>query len=166
MQPGSCAADLRKHCNATGPVHTRAMHYGIRGCGVKEGPYNYTSNLTDIGPHVANFLLLRGEYAFLSTGWSGCGSASRPHEYGWNEEWLDTDYGEPSEEICSETAPGSGVFERRWTRGVISMDCNHWAPKWTPTGSVAAVLGEDGPREATLPGAAPRRDGESDARRQ
>eukprot|EP00036_Acanthoecidae_sp_10tr_P006595 CAMPEP_0182944150 /NCGR_PEP_ID=MMETSP0105_2-20130417/53484_1 /TAXON_ID=81532 ORGANISM="Acanthoeca-like sp., Strain 10tr" /NCGR_SAMPLE_ID=MMETSP0105_2 /ASSEMBLY_ACC=CAM_ASM_000205 /LENGTH=261 /DNA_ID=CAMNT_0025084057 /DNA_START=1 /DNA_END=783 /DNA_ORIENTATION=+ len=29
----SCAADLRLHCNATGPVHSRAMHYGVRGCG-------------------------------------------------------------------------------------------------------------------------------------
>jgi hypothetical protein len=130
--PASCAVDLRQHCNATGPVHTRAMHYGIRGCGVKEGPYNYTSNLTDIGPHVANFLLVRGEYAWLSTGWSGCGSADRSHHYGWNAEWLDKDYGEPTEEVCHESSPGSGVFERKWTKGVISMDCNSWEPKWTP----------------------------------
>eukprot|EP01049_Picozoa_sp_SAG25_P006461 SAG25_NODE_486_length_7469_cov_4.137449_10_plen_76_part_00 len=48
------------------------MHYGIRGCG-QAGP---TQNLSDIGPHVAAFLLLRGEYAFLSTGWSGRSVAS------------------------------------------------------------------------------------------
>jgi hypothetical protein len=54
-----------------------AMHYGIRGC-VQAGP---TQNLSDIGPHVAAFLLLRGDYAFLSTGWSGCGSATHEHTY-------------------------------------------------------------------------------------
>jgi hypothetical protein len=71
------SSDLRRHCNASGPVRTRAMHYGIRGC-VQAGP---TQNLSDIGPHVAAFLLLRGDYAFLSTGWSGCGSATHEHTY-------------------------------------------------------------------------------------
>ena len=44
VRQASCAADLREHCNATGPVHTRAMHYGIRGCGVHEPPWTSTAN--------------------------------------------------------------------------------------------------------------------------
>ena len=34
--------------------------------------------------------------------------------------------------ICHETASGSGVFDRKWTNGVISMNCGSWLPKWTP----------------------------------
>ena len=131
VKQATCAADLRIHCNATGPVHTRAMHYGIRGCGIR-GP---TANLSVIGPHVANFLLLRGEYAYLSTGWSGCtrsdeqnGGAER---YGWNKQWLDADYGVPVAEICSETSAGSGVFVREWSKATVQMDCNSWTPKVT-----------------------------------
>ena len=95
------------------------MHYGIRGCGVHEPPW--TSNLSDIGPHVANFMLIRGEYAYLSTGWSGCGSSVSDHAYGWNEQWLDSDYGEPVDEVCKETAPNSGVFTREWSKAVVQI---------------------------------------------
>lgn len=31
------------------------------------------------------------EFAYLSTGWSGCGSVTSEHAYGWNSEWLDAD---------------------------------------------------------------------------
>ena len=108
------------------------MQYGIRGCGHSSGS---TANLSDIGPHVANFLLLRGKYAYLSTGWSGCTSLDAPNggaeRYGWNKQWLDADYGVPVEEICSETAAGSGVFVREWSKARIQMDCNSWTPKVT-----------------------------------
>ena len=105
------------------------MHYGIRGCGVHEPPW--TSNLSDIGPHVANFMLIRGEYAYLSTGWSGCGSSVSDHAYGWNEQWLDADYCQPVDEVCKETAPNSGVFTREWSKAVVQMDCNKWEPTVT-----------------------------------
>ena len=105
------------------------MHYGIRGCGVHEPPY--TSNLSDIGPHVANFLLVRGQFAYLSTGWSGCGNSMNPHQYGWNKQWLDADYGVPTDEICRETAPNSGVFVREWSKATVQIDCATWTPKVT-----------------------------------
>ena len=35
---------------------------------------------------------------------------------------LKVEYGEPSN-LCSETAPGSGVFTREWTRASVKMDC-------------------------------------------
>jgi hypothetical protein len=127
VRQASCAADLRKHCNASGPVHSRAMHYGIRGCGVRG---SNTANVSDIGPHVANFLLVRGEYAYLSTGWSGCTGLGKEHEYGWNALLLDADYGVPVDEICTETAVGSGVFVREWTKATVEMDCNTWEPSF------------------------------------
>lgn len=122
----TCAQDLRTHCNATGPVHTRAMLYGIRGCGAGGRTGGSTADLSDIGPHVAAFLLLRGEHAWLSTGWSGCSV-----RYGWNEKWLDADYGLPADEVCAETAPGSGVFRREWSKATVELDCNTWTPTAT-----------------------------------
>ena len=43
-------------------------------------------------------------------------------------EWpaaLDGDYGEPLE-LCSETAAGSGVFVREWSKSSVRLDCNTW----------------------------------------
>ena len=37
-------------------------------------------------------------------------------------EW-DEDYGEPTGP-CKETAPGSGVFERAWSKATVTWDCN------------------------------------------
>ena len=125
VRQATCAADLRTHCNATGPVHTRAMHYGIRGCGGARG--DTAANLSDIGPHVASFLLVRGEYAYLSMGWGGCATLGDEHPYGWNEQWLDADYGVPVDEVCKETAPG--VFVREWSKATVQLDCKTWTPR-------------------------------------
>ena len=35
---------------------------------------------------------------------------------------IDTDYGEPLEATCRQTAPG--VFERRWSLATVALDCN------------------------------------------
>ena len=154
VRRATCARDLRRWCNASAAVHTRAMyvllmlpppppllllssltfsrcrHYGIRGCGARSP--SGTQNLSDVGPAVANFLLLRGEFAYLSTGWSGCSLLQKAHDYGWSRQWFDEDYGQPINEICAETAAGSGVFERQWSNGMISMDCKSWTPLWKP----------------------------------
>ena len=53
------------------------------------------------------------------------------HAYGWNEQWLDADYGVPVDEVCKETAPNSGVFAREWSKATVQMDCNTWTPKAT-----------------------------------
>ena len=36
---------------------------------------------------------------------------------------LDVDYGTPVDDYCRETATGSGIFQRRWTKGMVTMDC-------------------------------------------
>ena len=66
---------------------------------------------------LANFLLVRGPYAWLGHGWLGCS-----HEYPFPPEF-NLDYGQPVG-LCSETAPGTGVFRRRWTKANVEMDCN------------------------------------------
>ena len=90
MRQATCAADLRKYCNASGPLHTRALLYGLTGCG---GPAatNLTfgwTELAELEQDVANFLLVRGAYAWLSAGWSDCSQ-----KIGWSTKHLDADYG-------------------------------------------------------------------------
>ena len=64
---------------------------------------------------------MRGEYAWLSAGWSDCSQ-----KIGWNSKYLDMDYGVPVDEVGKETAPGSGVFEREWSQAMVQMDCGSW----------------------------------------
>ena len=129
VRKASCAADLRKYCNASGPLHTRALLYGLTGCGgpaAKNLTFGWTE-LAELEQDVANFLLVRGKYAWLSAGWSDCSQ-----KIGWNSKHFDADYGLPVDEVCKETAPGSGVFEREWSKATVQMDCGSWAPtiKW------------------------------------
>eukprot|EP01052_Picozoa_sp_SAG31_P006616 SAG31_NODE_306_length_17979_cov_7.825447_3_plen_672_part_00 len=125
----SCETDLRMYCNESSPLHTRAMLYGLTGC---NGPAarNLTfgwTDLVDLRADVVNFLLVRGEYAWLSAGWSACSQ-----KIGWNSEYLDADFGVPLDEVCREAAPSSGIFVREWSKATITMDCNRWQPgiKW------------------------------------
>ena len=107
-----CANQLRTMCAA----------------GASSEFYNATTVHTITGDHVllpnlaqdlATFLLLRGDYAFLGTGWSGCGKpASFPDEF-------KVDYGTPTG-FCAETAPGSNIFSRDWTKAKVFMDCNSY----------------------------------------
>ena len=70
---------------------------------------------------IANFLLIRGPYAFLGHGWLGCSRTYKvPKQINW-------DFGKPVG-LCKETAPKSGIFTREWTKASIQMDCNKWKP--------------------------------------
>jgi hypothetical protein len=113
----TCAADLRKLCNATSPAQTRAMMYAFSPGGCSGDP----SKLADPEADLANFLLVRGPYGWLGHGWLGC---SRTYDF---PAALNADYGEPLG-LCSETAAGSGVFTREWSKASVSMDCNTWTP--------------------------------------
>ena len=119
----SCASTLRQQCSA----------------GVSSTYYNSTiyhaltfdrgspSNLTNFNQDLAVFLLLRGEYAFLGYGWIGCGA-----HYAFPDA-LKGNYGQPLN-LCSETAPNSGVFTREWSNAKISMDCNTYVGTVTQQG--------------------------------
>ena len=74
---------------------------------------------------LANFLLIRGPYAWLGHAWKGCSK-----EYPFPAEFH-LDYGEPVDEICSEQANHSGVFTREWDNVIVEMNCNTWKSKFT-----------------------------------
>ena len=71
----------------------------------------------------ANFLLVRGPYAFIGLGWINCVPADR---YAFPDA-LRADYGTPLG-LCKETAAGSGVFVREWTKATVQMDCGSYTP--------------------------------------
>ena len=41
------------------------------------------------------------------------------------------DYGTPVG-ICEETAAGSGIFRREWTKATVELDCNTWKSSISP----------------------------------
>ncbi len=96
------------------------MAYAFSPGGCQGDPGNLTSPEQDI----ANFLLVRGPFAWLGHGWLGC---SRDYEV---PALLDADFGEPLG-LCAETAPHSGVFARAWSKADVQMDCNTWTPTIT-----------------------------------
>ena len=114
VKQDSCAKDVRSLCAKDSYAQKYAMLYGFSpGCG------GSTSNLTDPDTDIAAFLLTRGGHAWLGHGWSGC---SKVYE---RTAALDQDYGVPLD-LCSETAPGSQVFTREWSKSTITLDCNTW----------------------------------------
>jgi hypothetical protein len=112
----TCAQDLRALCAENSAAQTRAMAYGFTTSDPKVLP--------ELEADVANFLLTRGTYAWLGHGWRGC---SRTYLFPLQ---LHADYGEPSGR-CQETASGSGVFTREWSKATVQMDCNSWTPQTT-----------------------------------
>jgi len=114
----NCALDLRTMCTAEAPEQTRAMLYGFspgscRGTDV--------ANLSEPLADVVNFQLIRGAHAYLGNGWVGCSqSFERPAI-------LDADFGDPAG-LCTETTPGSGVFQRDFAHATVQMDCSSWTP--------------------------------------
>ena len=83
---------------------------------------------------LATFLLVRGEFAWLGYGWEGCNSGGAPATATKYGEWrpdLDEDYGQPLDATCRETASGSAVFTRRWSKATVELDCARWAGKIT-----------------------------------
>jgi len=75
----------------------------------------------------ATYLLGRGDYGFFGHTWQGCGSpdVNQPTRYpSWHADLYDADYGVPLAATCHETSPGSGVFERPWSKSFVSIDCS------------------------------------------
>ena len=121
----TCASDLRSLCDASSPVQHSAMLYGWSpgACDWSPpGPNHYDpGHLLIPETDIAAFQLIRGAYGFLGSGWEGCSlSYERPA-------LLDRDFGVPSG-LCSETAPGSGVFERDFSTVTVSLDCATFEP--------------------------------------
>ena len=67
--------------------------------------------------------------AWYGHGWQGCGQppADAGGGYPFPPE-LHADFGAPLG-LCAETAPGSGVYSRKYSRATITMDCNTAVPR-------------------------------------
>jgi len=63
-------------------------------------------------------------YAWIGYSWSMCGM-----HYAWPEE-LDADYGVPAGD-CAEVGE-TEVFQRRWSKADVSLDCRAFEGKITP----------------------------------
>lgn len=59
VRPGTCATALRALCSSSSPAHSRYLKYAFSPGGCSGDPGNLTYPLQDI----ANFLLVRGDYA-------------------------------------------------------------------------------------------------------
>ena len=107
--PAACTADLLAYCRADALIQHEAAFYQAGSAFEQD---------------LANFLLIRGEYAYFGHGWQGCAQppASEGGGYIFPDQ-LRRDYGHPIG-LCVETAPGSGVFTREFTKSTVQMDCN------------------------------------------
>jgi hypothetical protein len=57
----------------------------------------------------------------LGYSWCGCtnGEEMRPRAAEWDE-----DFGSPTDGACTETASGSGVYTRAYSKATVTWDCN------------------------------------------
>jgi hypothetical protein len=113
QEAGACAATLAAACAPGALWQSAPLLAGVHVGGNSSDP------LPQLTQDVAAFLLMRGPWAWL--GWGTWGvvwdpSVPRPREF-------DVDYGTPLDAQCAETAPGSRVFARRWSRANVSLDC-------------------------------------------
>ena len=115
----TCMADLRGHCV---PRNQSSWASGAFIFELTRKTFEDPFPLPFVTQDVAMFLLTRGPFAWLGHNWMGClGDEDtpflRPGE-------LDVDYGVPLDDYCMETAPGSGIFQREWSKVHVEMDCN------------------------------------------
>lgn len=120
----TCQSYMRTNCGAASPSQNGTLFFGY-----SRSKHSQPWPLPSPDQDLAAFLLTRGPYAYFGYGWSGCASSSAPFTRPAN---LDADYGEPVG-YCEETAPGSGVFTRQWTKADITLDCNTFTANITMT---------------------------------
>ncbi len=122
VSPAQCATTLREWC-VPEPEPWRVAHlYTV--CASE------MVNVSTASAATAEFLLTRGDYAWIGYTWAGCFPmpAHNPvHNGTWlrprPEQW-DADYGGRPAGPCAETAPASGVFQRAYPKADVEWDCN------------------------------------------
>ena len=114
VRSATCAADLRTLCAASSPTQSRALLYLLE---QQDATWAGANALNDL----ANFLLVRGDHAWLGLTWMGCSRNWRAPP----ASWMSFDLGQP-EGLCAETAPGSGVFTRLYERALVTTDCGSY----------------------------------------
>jgi hypothetical protein len=120
----SCAKDLQYYAGGTDGASLVSF------TDMAECQFNssWPTAMPNLEQDIANFLLIRAEYAWLGAAWGGCGI-----DYGKTRSPLiDADYGEPLGWL-NESSPG--VFTREWTKATVSMDCSTWTPSFSFKGA-------------------------------
>ena len=113
MTPDECAATLRQHYCTAAPDAWRSAHI-----------YQVWPTDPAIGEQaVAEFLLTRGDYAWIAYSWSGCESHG---EFPRPAEW-DVNYGGKPKAPCAETGRGTGIFTREYPHATVRWDCHRGA---------------------------------------
>jgi len=104
--------------------------------------FEYTLNASgDVSPlpqpdvDIAHFLLGRGPYSWLGYNWAGCSDGSGPpsakgHPYEIPE-GIKADYGVPMGPCAGQSASGSSVWTREWTKATVELDCSTLKPTIT-----------------------------------
>lgn len=72
------------------------------------------------GQAIAEFLLTRGDFAWLGYSWSGCEDKRvfpRPAEW-------DVDYGGKATAPCAETGHRTGIFKREYPKATVEWNCH------------------------------------------
>lgn len=115
--PAHCAAAMTSICSAG----TAWPQYGdatmVQWTLNNASAPHRTAPLPKSDLDIAFFLTVRGPWWWIGYSWVGC---SVVYEF---PPALFTDVGVPLAS-CSETAPGSGVFTRRWSKATSKVDCN------------------------------------------
>lgn len=112
----ACVAQLRPICSAGTAWPSYADATMVQWT-LNNSAVHRTSPLPQPDLDLAFFLTVRGPFWWLGYGWVGC---SVPYDF---PAALNGDYGEPTG-TCVETASGSGVFTRAWTKATSTVDCN------------------------------------------
>lgn len=120
--PG-CTASLSAACLESSTQQTRMCFHGLT-----LNDTHAPGSLVDPDGDVARFLLTRGPHAYLGTGWVGCEPDDGADGGGHNQTYarpaaFDRDYGEPVG-LCAADPDRPGRFVRRWSRAIVSHDCN------------------------------------------
>ena len=117
VQRSSCADTLRQWCSPQSQKEELALVYQLM-AGENCGRQFNSSSLPGWQQDLANFLLVRGSYAYLGYAFAGCDEQNNSFPF---IPELHMDYGVPLAN-CSETAPGSSVFTREWSKATVQMD--------------------------------------------
>lgn len=132
FQKEQCTAYMRgTACKPSSPLQTKSLFYGYTDY-QKDGQKGV---LPYFEQDLAAFMLIRGPYAWLGYSWMGCNNdpndkSTATIKYHFPEA-LGKDYGEPLG-LCSETAPGSEVFHRAYSKANVTLNCKNWIGSITP----------------------------------
>ena len=138
----SCSRMLRNACAKDDPASFPRTH------GVNPNTYEnrslvynlprLASNATSVPnmtAHLATFLLLRSDYAWIGYAWAGCTSSRSSNEPVLRPPSLDSDYGKALGR-CAEASPG--VFRRELEHATVELDCGSFTGSIKMHASTAA----------------------------